>query len=201
MKNIKIISLTLLTLFFISCGTNTQDPIADIKTIEIDQTSTTLYSTGSSNISASVIYTDEKKEDITSRVSWISSDTNITSGRDGVIVGGDANGGDAQIHIEYKGIVSASIAVDVVKLVDYDIALLDADENVSGTYNLLATGYFEDNTTREILNNIKWQYNNGAIMTKEDDITKIQLLVGDTNITAVMFGNSGTIKKIVYSAN
>ncbi len=208
MNIIKTILITTITLLFISCdGENTQTPIHDIESIEIDQSSATLYSTLSTSLTATVTYTDGLKEDVTSRVDWISSDRTIVTGVnsgaiiEGELVGGIKNGGDAQVHIEYKDIISSSIPVHVIKLLDYNIFLLDADANVSGTYNLDATGYFENNSTEKIIHNIAWYADNEAIITQEDDQIQIELFVGDTNITSILFNDANTTKEIIYTAN
>ncbi len=206
MKLIQNTIFTALSLFFISCGDNTETPITDIKNIVINESNITIYSTDGSNTSgsftATLNYTDGTSFNATNLVTWNSSDTTVAEVSNGELLAGNANGGDANITVNYKSIYSTASVVNVVKLLDYNISMLGADANTTGTYILLAIGTFEDNTTRTIVKNISWDLNNSAVVTGEGLLTKVEITsTGDTNITSTLFYDVNMSKTIVYTAN
>ncbi len=203
MKLIKNIIFTTLALLFISCGNNTDEPIKDITAIKIEESNRTIYSTDDSHLStdftAKAYYSDGTSAIVTKKVKWYSSDIDVASVVYGAVLGGKSNGGDANITISYKNLNGSTFStLHVVSLVDYNISLIDADANVTGTYDLLAIGSFEDNTTRTIVKNIEWVVDNGAIISGEGNETQAQVLAGDTNITSILFSDVNMSRTIIY---
>jgi len=206
MKLIKTFLYTLVALLFISCGDNTETPLTDVLKIEINELNTTIYSTDDSTdltaFTATVYYEDGTSADATNYVTWNSSDTGIATVSNGAVIGGNSNGGDTNITITYDHFTSPASLVSVIALTDYNISILNADANATGTYDLLATGKFEDNTTRTIVRNITWDTNNSALLTVEDDIVQIEITTtGDTNITATLFDDINTSQTIIYTVD
>ncbi len=203
MKLIKTFLYILTALLFISCGENTEAPLTDVSSIKINELNTTIYSTDApTNLTATVYYEDGTWADATYNVIWNSSDTNVTGVFNGEVTGGNANGGDANITISYQHFSSPPSFVHVIKLTDFNISILNADANVTGTYSLLATATFEDNATKTIVKNIVWDANNSALFTVEDDLVEIEIVsTGDTNITATLFDDINISKTIIYKAD
>jgi len=142
-------------LLFISCGDTTDTPITDITAIKINESNTTIYSTDApTNPSARVYYADGSTADVTNEVKWSSSNEAVASVLKGSVQSGSNNGGDVNISISYKNITALPSLVRVTQLIDYNISILNADANTTGTYNLLAIGVFDDNTTKTIIKNI-----------------------------------------------
>jgi hypothetical protein len=203
MKFIYKILIATITLFFISCGSDsTLIPLSDISGIKINETNTTIYSTDApSNLTATVSFTDGTNADLTTIAKWTSSDTTLLSVTKGSIQA-LKNGGVANLNISYKNLTSQSVVVNVLKVLDYNISLINADANATGTYDILATAKFEDNTSKTIVKNITWDLNNSAIITGEGNTTQIQITTtGDTNITAKLFDDINMTQTIIYHAD
>ncbi len=205
MKLIKNILLSTTALFFISCGgDNTEEAvILNVKSIQIVKSIDTIYSTDAEKedaFSASVTFEDDSTKDATEFVTWNSSNTNIARVVKGTIYVGTQNGGDTNISISYQDLSSDSIILHSKKLLDYNISLLDAENNATGKYTLKAMGTFEDNTTQEILKNIVYNVNNSAEITIENDITSVTIAIGETNITSTLFNDVTMTKEIIYTA-
>jgi len=206
MKLIKNTLLASLSLLFISCGENTQIPIADLASIKINELNSTIYSTedanASNNFSATAYFTDGSTKNVTTLVKWFSSDTTMATVSNGIVSAGTTNGGISFVNASYEDKISESSTIYVKKLIDYNISMIDADANTTGIYYLLASGTFEDNTTRTIVKNIVWDTNNSAIVTGAGSTTAIQIVLpGDTNITSTLFNDVNMSRTIIYSAN
>ena len=203
MKTLQKILIATMTLFFISCGSDsTLIPLSDISNIKINETNTTIYSTDApSNLTATVSFTDGTNADLTTIAKWASSDTTLLSVTKGSIQA-LKNGGIANLNISYQNLTSQSVVVNVLKVLDYNISLINADANATGTYDILATAKFEDNTSKTIIKNITWDLNNSAIITGEGNTTQIQITsTGDTNITAKLFNDINMTRTIIYHTN
>jgi len=203
MRFLKNTILSTITLFFIACGGDTTTvPLSDISNIKINETNTTIYSTdGASNLSATVYFTDGSSADLTTVATWSSSDTTLVSVTKGSIQA-LKNGGSVNITIKYKSLLSTPVVVNVTKVTDYNISMLNADANTTGTYDIKTIATFEDNTTRTIVKNITWDTNNSAIVSGEGNTTQVQIVsTGDTNITSTLFNDINMTKAIIYKAN
>jgi hypothetical protein len=202
MKLLNTILIIATSFFFISCsGDSTTMPLADISDIKVNETNTTIYSTDTpSNLTAKVSFTDGTNADLTTIATWVSSNPTLLSVTKGSIQALQ-NGGDTDVYITYKYLVSQKAKVKILKALDYNISLVDADANTTGTYNILAVANFEDGTNKTIVKNITWDTNNSAVVTGEGNTTQIQIiLTGDTNITAKLFDDTNMTKTIIYHA-
>ena len=202
----KLIQNTLLSTFafiFISCGDNTTAPLKDITSLKINESNLTVYSTDAdsdeSKLTANVYFNDGTNDDATNDLVWNSSNTTIATIRQGEIIVGTANGGDINITVSHKDLYSEPILFHIHKLLDYNIVLIDAESNSTGTYELLASGTFEDNTTHTIVKNITWESNNSSIITIEEEKSEIEITTtGDTNITSKLFYDENMTNSIIY---
>ncbi|MEA3228132.1 MAG: hypothetical protein U9P38_03565 [Campylobacterota bacterium] len=203
MQFIKNSLLALTTLFFISCGDNTQNTLLDIKEITINETEVNIYSTDretSGLLTATAIFEDDTTEDVTEFVTWSSSNSDVAYVVNGTIYAGIDNGGESNITIVYKNISSSPIPLYSKSLIDYNISILDSNTTDStGVYNLQAIGTFEDNITKTIQTNIVWENNNSSIITTQDDISSIEIVAtGETNITSTLFEDINMSKTLIY---
>lgn len=203
MKIIISFILLLIATFFISCGENSETLIIpDVESLKINESNVSIYSTDANNLTATVYYTDGSTADATSFVSWQSSDTTIANVSQGSVTVGSINGGDTNITVSYKSISSLSSPLKVIALSDYNLSMINADANTTGTYSLIATAIFENNVTKVIEKNIVWAVDNGAIVSGAGSLTQVQIVsTGDTNITATLFNDANLTKTIIYSAN
>jgi len=192
--------ISIISLLFISCGSNTDADIVDIQKIVIDQQEVSIYSTDRETtnlLTATAIFNDNSTKDITDFVTWNSSDTTIATVIKGTIYPGTSNGGDSNITISYQSLSTPSILLHSKKLLDFNISILDNDINSTGIYPLQALGNFEDNITKEIETNIFWSSSNDAEITIDDNITSIEI-IEDTNITATLFSDENFTQEILY---
>ena len=203
MNIIKNSLLVLISSLFIACGNNTQDVVKDIKSIKINEANLTMYSTDADKefFKATVYFNDGTQADATEFVTWNSSDSTIASVSKGTVKIGTKNGGDFNLSISYNNLESALIPLNIIKLTDYNISLLNADANETGAYKTSAMGLFEDNTSHLIVKNIVWDANNSATREINDNITSITLVAGDTNISSRLFDDTNFTKSFVYTAN
>ncbi len=191
MHKIKNILLITTSLFFIACGgENTQSPvIKDIQTLIIDDNNFTICSTDADNdknkLSATICFDDASCQDATDNVTWNSTDISIASVTSGYIKVGSTNGGDVNITVSYRGLLSDPITLNIKKLTSFNIS--SSDINTTGDHTLEATGNFDSITDRVIAKNIIWSADNGALFTTQDDVITMTILTGDTNLTATVF--------------
>ena len=179
--------IILLSTFFISCGDNTTTPIiSDIKSIKIDNSDMNIYSTDTTEISATVKYIDGTSADATLDVTW-NSDIDVIVYSNRKIWGGFENGGESNLTMSYADF-NETILVNVYALTSFHIS--SDDITTTGEHILEAKGSFENNeTNRTIIKNIVWSADNSAVITINDDIVTIDIGSGDTNVTATMFGD------------
>ncbi len=203
MNFLKYTLLSITTLFFIACGGDTTTtPLSDISSIQINETDTNIYSTDApSHLNATIYFTDGTNVDGTNIVTWNSTDNTLVSVTNGYIQA-LKNEGSVEVSICYNDITSSPITINVTKVLEYNISMIDAEANTTGTYDLNAIATFEDKTTKTIIANIVWDTNNSAIVSGEGNTTQIQIVsTGDTNITATLFGDINMSRNIVYTAN
>lgn len=205
MQIYKLLILTTISLFFIACGESTQKPLKDVKSLAINESDTSIYSTDAAvALSATLTYSDNSTVDATNFISWNSSDETIVTSSDGATLSGSANGGDANLTVSYNsGLISDPINIHVIALTDFNITLTDADANTTGEYKIVPMGIFEDNTTRAVVNNTTWDLNNSATITQEDDnsFTLSIIATGETNITLTLFDDENFTKTLIYEAD
>jgi len=189
-KIIRSIFMLTPAIFFLACGDNTQTtPLKDIASIAMDDSNISIYSTDSRTLTATVTYTDATTATISQYDVWTNSDYDVLNMYDGEIVPA-ANEGSAIIGVSVADL-SDEINVSIIGLTDFNIS--SADITTTGEHILEATGVFEDNTSKVIERNIIWTATNEAtITTDENYITTINILSGDTNVTATVFGETNT---------
>jgi hypothetical protein len=188
-------------ILFLGCEDNTQNSqIKDIQSIKIDDGDISIYSTDApKTLSASVIYTDSTTEKITDADIWENSDYDILSMSGGTIRP-LSNSGSSKVGIKV-GHFSDEISVDIIKIVDFNLSY----ENITSTgeHQIEAVGTFENNQTKKIYTNIVWETNNTSTITTDENYnTVLNIVSGDTNLTATIFGDdsdTNITKSVVFS--
>ena len=182
-------SLALLTTFFISCGDNTESsPLVEITSININQSNISLYSTDINiPLTAHATYTDATLRDVSSKVSWTSSDIYklvTTLSKDAILITPTINGSDLNITIDYKETFTDTQNIHIKEL----ISLNYSDINISdvGTpQTIYITGNFENNETNvSLLGNLFWTVDTNATIT-ETNSSQITLTI-DQNTSSVL---------------
>jgi hypothetical protein len=192
-KNILIITPAI---FFLACGDNTETVVVkDVTSVQIDDTNISIYSTDlSRQLTATVTYTDSTTASITNPEYWTNSDYDALSMYGGSITA-SSNGGSSIVGISV-GRFSDERNVTIIELTDFNIS--NPDINTTGEHILEATGTFEDNTSKVIETNIVWTTTNGATITYDENyVATINILAGDTNVTATVFQETNTSAPIL----
>lgn len=206
----KISFLILTSLLFIACGDNTQTKITpDVASININETNVTINSTDNIlQLTATVKYEDNSTSQATDELNWENSDYTVLSMYAGQVQA-TANGGESNITALY-GELSDTINVRVNSLKSGSLSIISSadDVNTTGTYDFSAKGDFIDfdtNLTVEsnvtIERNIIWSATNGGIVTYTDGNVSIQLLSGETNVTARVFANTAYDMNVTKTYN
>lgn len=202
MKLIKKIILSFVILFFIGCGENTDTPLTHLVTsIDINVTSVEMYSTDDIvKLGATVTFDDGTTTDVTDSVYWYNSDYNSTSMLGGEISGGQGNGGESNVSIEYENF-SDFVTVKVHKLDFNSTYISSADINTTGIHPLEVKGSFDNNDTNiTIIKNLRWDTNNGAIITVENNLATIEIInTGETNVSVRFFDDNSSDLNISYT--
>jgi hypothetical protein len=186
------LSLILLSPLFISCGDNTvSSPIVDIQSISINESNISLYSTDISiPLTAHVTYLDATQRDISSKVSWNSSDIyklSTTLSTDAGLMSATTNGADVNITIDYKETFTDTQSVHIKEL----LSLNYSDINISdiGTpQTIYITGNFENNESNvSLLGNLFWTVDSNATIT-ESNASQITLTIDQTTSSILLSG-------------
>jgi uncharacterized protein YjdB len=132
-------------------------------------------------------YTDNSTQNITSNVSWSSSDTNVASvNADGLV---DANNtGAATISAELNGI-SGSCTVNVhavADLVSITVTPSDASLEIGFTQSFSAQGQFSDGSSRDVTQSLSWSVSNSDIAIIDQNGVVTGRSSGDTEVTATI---------------
>ena len=202
MKLIKKIILFFVTLFFIGCGENTDTPLTHLVTsIDINVTSVEMHSTDDIvKLGATVSFDDGTTADVTDSVYWYNSDYNSTSMLGGEISGGQGNGGESNVSIEYENF-SDFVTVKVHKLDFNSTYISSADINTTGIHPLEVKGSFDNGDTNiTIIKNLQWDANNGAIITIEDNLATLEIInTGETNVSVRFFDDNTSDLNVSYT--
>ena len=154
------------------------------------------------------VYSDGNRQDLTSQVTWDSSDTSIISFKNvitnpGLIV--SHNAGEAQISVSFGGIIkTTSLVVNNISLEEIHVAFDDSTISINTRSNISATGIYSDGSNREIGNIVSWATSNVEIATIESGIDQFKVIAftpGDVTVTASLDGVSQSLAINVSDAN
>ncbi|HZN59700.1 MAG TPA: Ig-like domain-containing protein, partial [Planctomycetota bacterium] len=137
-----------------------------LKTIEVTPASPSLAKGTSLQLTATGIFADKSKQDLTASVVWSSSDTNVAGvGVNTGLVNG-ALAGTVTI-VATKGAVSGSQTLTVTNAALVSIDVTPALPNIAKgtTQQFTATGLFTDATTQDLTTSATWSSSNAAVAT------------------------------------
>ncbi|MBV8135742.1 MAG: Ig-like domain-containing protein [Deltaproteobacteria bacterium] len=151
-------------------------------------------------------FNDGSVQDLTTQVSWSSSNSSIaqvsnTSGTMCLVTGVSA--GNIQITATFNG-VQGSTAVTVTSATLTSITITDPSIAKSTTVQLTATCNFNDDTTEDCTNEVSWSSSDSGIAQVSDTALTKGLVtgigVGSTSITGTFGGIQGAAALTVTSA-
>jgi hypothetical protein len=155
-------------------------------------------------------FSDSSTQDLTSQVSWTSSDISIAtifsqagpaSGIATAVSSGQTTITAAQGGITATTVMTVTPATLVSITVEPSPLILDYFGNPSGS--MVATGNFSDNSSQNISEIVTWSSDNGAIAAVSNAqgswglVTAVNLFGGSTMINAELGGVSGSASVIV----
>jgi len=180
--------------FLVACGGNSKSTLKSIA-ITPDPGSVTIPLGATQQFTATGTYSDGKTQDITSQVTWASSDTTVIS----ISSGGLATGlklGTASISASSGTVSSPAGGASTVG--DPVIASIAVSPNpgsvqVGGTLQFGALATLTDGSTQDISATATWNSSNTVVATIDSSGLADGLAQGTSNITAAAAGLNGTV--------
>lgn len=148
-------------------STTLQVNVATLTSIAVTPANPTLNKGFTLQLTATGTYSDGSTQDLTTQVSWSSSNTTVASvsnllGAEGTVSGLSA--GTATITASLSGVVGSTTAtVSNVALVSIAVTPANKTVNKGATVRYVATGTFSDGSTAKISNQVAWVSSDTAI--------------------------------------
>lgn len=183
---------------------------AEVMSISVTPVSTSVADGLPRQFTATGIYTNGTTQDITSAVTWLSSDINIaTMNGDGAANSGLATGqasGAAQITATLGSTSGdATLTVTDATLMSIAVTPLDPVVITDFTKQLIATGTFSNGATEDLTASVTWSSNDTDFATLNpsgaaDSGLATGIMAGTAEILASFGGEVGTITLTVIDA-
>ncbi|MFP5211542.1 MAG: Ig-like domain-containing protein [Acidobacteriota bacterium] len=167
----------------------------NLTSIQISAASSTVPEGTSEALTVTGTYSDKSTADLTSRVTWTSSDSHIaTVNTDGGVAG--VSLGTVTITAS-KDSLSSSISITVGRAVLSRIYITPSEPSLPAntTLQLVALGTFSDGTSREVNDLVTWAGSDNTKLTVSSDGTVTSLSSGTVAVTATAI--AGTISASV----
>ncbi len=148
-------------------GLATADPAATLKSIAVTPASPSIRSSQTQQFTATGTYSDSSTKNITTSVTWASSNTGVaTIGASTGLATGVA-AGTAQITATLGSVVSPSDSLTVTAATLKSIAVTPSNPSISPsqTQQFTATGTYSDGSTKNITTSVTWASSNTGVAT------------------------------------
>ena len=141
-------------------------------------------------------FSDNTTQDITSSVTWKSSNTKVASISPAGMATAGANQGIATLTASFEGKRGfVKLTVTMPKLASITITPAEPYLSRGMTQQFTATGNYSDNTTQNITSAVKWNSSNTKVVViKPSGLAAAQAMQGTASITASFEGKSGSVK-------
>ncbi|WP_000315105.1 Ig-like domain-containing protein, partial [Leptospira interrogans] len=182
---------------------------AVLTSIQINPVNPSLAKGLTQKFTATGIYSDNSNKDITSAVTWLSSDSSIATISNAQKNQGNAYGaatGATDIKATFGKVSSpvSTLSVTAAKLVEIQITPAAASKAKGLTERFKATGIFTDNSNSDITNQVTWNSSNSDILTVSNTNAKrglgSTLKQGTVKVTASMGGIEDSVDFTVTQA-
>ncbi|OOB92487.1 lipoprotein adhesin LigA [Leptospira interrogans] len=182
---------------------------AVLTSIQINPVNPSLAKGLTQKFTATGIYSDNSNKDITSAVTWFSSDSSIATISNAQKNQGNAYGaatGTTDIKATFGKVSSpvSTLSVTAAKLVEIQITPAAASKAKGLTERFKATGIFTDNSNSDITNQVTWNSSNTDILTVSNTNAKrglgSTLKQGTVKVTASMGGIEDSVDFTVTQA-
>jgi hypothetical protein len=154
-------------------------------------------------------FTDGSVQDLTSQVTWSSSNAavaTVSNGVDGPGIASSLAIGTTTIAAELAGISgSTTLSVSSATLASIDVTPSHPSAALGTTQAFVATGTYTDNSTQDVTSDVVWTTSSAAVATVSNAVDSHGLAttvaVGSTTITATLAGQSGSTTFTVSAAD
>lgn len=180
-----------------------------VERIEINPASASVPAGLTQNLSATAVYNDATREDVTAKAQWTSSNTNVATvdnaSARGQVTAVAADATPATITAAFGGKQgTAAITVTGVELSQIRVSPDEANQSVPAgfTQQFTATGVFTDNSTRDVTQDVAWISSDTAVATIADDglMTAVAASQTPVTLTATLDDQSGTAQVKIVAA-
>ncbi|WP_016750243.1 lipoprotein adhesin LigA, partial [Leptospira kirschneri] len=183
---------------------------AVLTSIQINPVNPSLAKGLTQKFTATGIYSDSSNKDISSSVTWFSSDSSIATISNAKKNQGNAYGaatGATDIKATFGKVSSpvSTLSVTAAKLVEIQITPAAASKAKGLSERFKATGIFTDNSNSDITNQVTWSSSNTDILTVSNTNAKrglgSTLKQGTVKVIASMGGIESSVDFTVTQAN
>jgi trimeric autotransporter adhesin len=165
-------------------------PAATLSALQVTPASVSLATHASQQFHATGLFSDGSTQDLTSSVTWISSDSGVAT----ISTGGMATAVTTGVtNVTAKsGTMQASATLAVnnasVGLTSITLSPLVSTLAVHTTQQLTATGAYADGSSRDLTSNVTWSSSSTAAATVDVNGLVTGVAAGTTSITAALGG-------------
>lgn len=189
-------------------GGSSTPPPPTLTSIEIGPANPSAAAGTTEQFTATGIYSDSSKQNITSTVTWTSSSTNVaTIGSAGTNAGlaSALSVGSSTITASLSGVSgTTSLTVTAATLVSIQVTPASPSIAVGDTSQLTATGIYSDGSKHNVTTSVAWSSSSASIAsisnTSGSNGLARGIAVGSATITAAQDGVSGTTSLTVTAA-
>jgi uncharacterized protein YjdB len=187
---------------------NPTTPGVRLSQIDVEPSNRSIANGTSMEFTATGIYSDGTNQDLTTQVTWSSSDAGIATISNTVGTVGIATSvaaGTTTITAAMSGVsASATLTVTSAVLVAIDVTPSTLSLANGTSTSVTATGRFSDGSTQDMTDQVSWQSSSSSIATVSSSVPNNGLVaamgVGSATITATLGSVSGTVSISVTSA-
>lgn len=200
----KFVFLALTVAVFLSgcsCGGGgSDDAVISLVAIEVAPAEQSIVLGTNQQFTATGVYSDNTRKDITNEATWASSDTTVATVSDAAGTKGLAAAileGSSFITASLGGkIGSATLTVTPATLVSIQVTPASASLSVGKTQQYTATGTYSDNTTKDITASATWSITPQSVAVISNDAVNKGLLTafsaGTASVTAELDSITGS---------
>ncbi|MFN7133743.1 MAG: Ig-like domain-containing protein, partial [Myxococcales bacterium] len=147
---------------------------------------------------ATGVYSDRSTHDITSDVTWASSDASIVSVDGGELLGVDE--GSATVSAEHEGVRGeVVVSVTAAELTALQITPAAPSLPIGTTLELKATGVYSDSSTQDLTDQVSWTSSSTALATVGNTAGQKGRLTGVAKGTATITAKQGAVEAQVQA--
>ncbi|MDO2949802.1 beta strand repeat-containing protein [Aeromonas simiae] len=173
---------------------------ATVSSIEIGASSTSLAAGSKTQLSAKATLSDGSVQDVSSQVSWSSSDANVaTVNASGQVTA--VNPGSATIHAQLNGVTQdLAITVTPATVASIDLKATDSTLALGLSTQLQALATYSDGNVVDVTNQVNWGSSDTGVLGVDANGKVTALGVGNATVSGQLGGVSQNIGLSVTNA-